>query len=131
MHAPPDLLPLLLPDASPSELEGARRVTTFVRLLSHDIRAARSPSVAVDLRRAAAELEAREREMRLAAVVDLLRAHLHAHLQRDSFAWFGRPRLDHQAAWSRLQRGGVDARGTPTPPPVPFPGESPLSVSRA
>ncbi len=122
----PDLLELLLPEASEAERTVAETWSTFLRLCADDGHGAASPTSRVDPTRAAEELERRGRQLLLEALLDLLRHHLNAALSADSFLDFGAPALDHQRAWSRLEDARL--RGA-TAPEVPAPGEAALSVA--
>ncbi len=121
-----DVLELLLPSASASELESARRLTTFFRLLADDALGVGGERVGVDAASAAREMDREGRARALSAIEDLLRSHLHAALSVDDWAWFGEPRVDHQRAWSRLE--GL-RRERPPVALVPAPGETPLAVA--
>lgn len=121
-----DPIALLLPDVSDEERQDARRMTTFLRLLSSDARGEASGSAQVVLARAREDLEA-DRKARLAlALEELLRAHLEHGLGRDEYCWFGESKLDALEAWSRV----ADLRAEcPWLPAVPRPGEAALSVA--
>ena len=72
-----DVLEQLLPSASPSELETARRLTTFFRLLADDARGAGGERVGVDAASATREMDREGRERALSAIEE-----------RDVYAYF-------------------------------------------
>lgn len=121
-----DPIALLLPDASEEESQDARRMTTFLRLLSSDSRGEASGSVQVVLARAREDLES-DRKARLAvALEELLRAHLDHSLGCDEYCWFGESKLDALEAWSRVAELRAER---PWLPAIPGPGETALSVA--
>lgn len=123
---PEDPLEVLAGHHGPAARRAAGQVTDFMRLLSADARATEARSVQVDHARARVVLEQRTRELLGAAVEDLLRHHLRAHLGGESFAWHGEPRASVQDAWRVLARAREELS---TLPGVPGPGETALSVA--
>ncbi|MBL8802913.1 MAG: hypothetical protein JNN27_12995 [Planctomycetes bacterium] len=122
-----DPLTVLLPDAPPPYVEHARRVTTFLRLVRDDAKAARASAVAVSLERARSALDGHLRAQALELLFDLLRHHLYAELGDDSFAWCGEPGRSLQACWSELESLREDLSAAPH---TPTPNESALAVAR-
>jgi two-component system, NtrC family, nitrogen regulation response regulator NtrX len=123
-----DPIDLLLPGAS-SELEAqARRVTMFLRLLSDDARGGSGGRrVRLSAPLAEQELERREGERLLEALIDLMRHHWCAALGAESFLDPEPPELEHVEAWERLTQAGSEGLQVP---PIPAPGESALAVAR-
>ncbi len=119
-----DALDLLLPGTHEAEMNRARRVTHFLRLLSDDARAQRASSVGIDFERASGELERQDRESLEQALDDLLRHHLRP--PAESFAWLGEPELGVQQAWQLA----AEFRTTlPWLAGVPEPDEPALAVA--
>lgn len=122
-----DPLTVLLPDAPLPYVEHARRVTTFLRLVRDDAKAARASAVSVSLERARSALDGHLRAQALELLFDLLRHHLYAELGDDSFAWCGEPGRSLQACWSELEALREDLSAAPH---TPTPNEPALSVAR-
>ena len=121
-----DLLELLLPEADEGRRAQARRLTTFLRLVSNAASPRRAESVGLRLEGARCELESATRERLLAALCDLVAHHLAAVRDPASFLDLGEPRHSHQAAWSTLEEERAEL---PELPHVPSPGERPLEVA--
>ncbi len=120
-----DALELLLPDAEANVMNRARDVTHFLRLLSDDALSARAASVGIDWERARRELEQHDLRRLTQGIKDLLRHHLIAIADGESFAWYGEPVLGVQGAWRLLD----DFRDElPWLAGVPEPGETPARV---
>jgi hypothetical protein len=122
-----DPLTVLLPEAPLPYVEHARRVTTFLRLVRDDAKAARASAVAVSFERARSALDGHLRAHALELLFDLLRHHLYAELGDDSFAWCGEPGRTLQACWSELEALREDMSAAPH---TPTPNEPALSVAR-
>jgi len=132
-----DVVDGLLVDSSEAERRDARRLTTFLRLLSLEARHPAVGQASADdevphgiLRRAERELVALDRRALLEALEDLLRHHLDAlvvtgeRADPDELSWRA-PARDLQSAWSELEAARAHS---PQVPDVPRPGESPLQV---
>jgi len=122
-----DPLTVLLHDAPPSYVEHARRVTTFLRLVRDDAKAARASAVSVSIERARSALEGHVRAQALDVLLDLLRHHLYAELGDESFAWCGEPTRDVQRCWTELESLRDELNAAPH---TPTPNESALAVAR-
>lgn len=122
-----DNLNLLLPQSPAAFLEHARRVTTFLRLVRDEARAARAAAVGVGLDAARVALAEHLRDQARSAVTDLLRIHLYAELGPDSFAWFGEPAREAAECWSQLEGLRDELRNLPQ---IPAPNERALEVCR-
>ncbi len=121
-----DPIALLLPDLEEEECLQARRITTFLRLLSSDSRGESAGSSQVLLARAREDLE-QDRVVRLAnALEELLRIHLEHDLGRDEYSWFGSPKLNASDAWGVIADFRAEWEWLPE---VPGPGESALAVA--
>lgn len=121
-----DAVAMLLPGAAEVDVQHARRVTRFLRLLVDDARAAHASSVGVDYAHASSELERQDGHALQRALTDLLRHHLDAASSPDSFLWLGEPESTAQAAWQTLAEFRARAGWLAG---VPEPAESPLSVA--
>lgn len=126
-HGGEEALEVLLPGADPELVRRAERVTDFVRLLGADARARHTLGVGVDLERARAEYERRERRRLAEDLGELARIHLAAHLSGTTFLDLGPPGLDPQGAWQRLLEARAELGEEVS---LPAPGEGALSVAR-
>ncbi len=126
-HGEEEALELLLPGADPEFVRHAERVTDFVRLLGADARARHALVVGVDLERARAEYERRERRRLAEDLGELARIHLAAHLAGTTFLDLGPPALDPEGAWRRLLEARAELGDEAA---LPAPGEDALSVAR-
>lgn len=124
MARPEDALDLLLPGSHEADVQRARKVTHFLRLLSDDAQPRRACSVGIDFERASGELERQDREALEQSLLDLVRHHLGP--PGESFAWLGEPELELQAAW---QLAGEFRATLPWLAGVPEPGEPALDVA--
>lgn len=122
-----DPLTVLLPAAPPPYLEHARRVTTFLRLVRDDAKAARASAVAVSIERARSTLDGQVRAQALEVLLDLLRHHVYAELGDESFAWCGEPARELQSCWSELESLRDEFGAAPH---TPMPNEPALAVAR-
>jgi hypothetical protein len=126
-----DNLALLLPDAPLPYIEHARRITTFLRLVRDDAKAARAAAVSVSVERAREALREHVRAHAAAALTDLLRLHLYAELGPDSFLWCGEPERELARCWSELEALREALREDASAlPQTPAPNEPALSVCR-
>ena len=125
-RAADDPLELLLPEADHDTRARARRVTTFLRLLTSDRDASRAAPARVNLELARHELEIQGRRRVLAALTDLLIHHVNSAIGEDSFLWCGEAGLEYGGAWRELADYSEDL---PLPVDVPGPGEGVQSVA--
>ena len=121
-----DLIDALLPNASDAVLQRARRVTTYLRLLTDDGRPRQPSPVSINLERAAEEFERSSRQRRTRALLELARRYLRVLLGRDSFVELGEPEPQDPEPWSVLASLRAE---DPSLPCVPRPGESAIEVA--
>lgn len=130
--ARPDLIEAMLPEASDAVLERARRVTTYLRLLTDDARPRRPSPVSISVERAAGEYASHARQRLQRAILELARRHLRAALGPESFVDLEAPAGDVEAEdpWTALVAARREPPDGVVVPAVPAPGESSLEVAR-
>ncbi len=121
-----DALELLLPDANAERRAGARRVTSFLRLLVDDAHAAHARTLGVDLMRARKELESEARQRILRALRDLVRQYIDAAIPAESSMCVGASHASAQDAWTELTQLRLQE---PELPELPRPGEATLAIA--